>query len=315
MLSWIVLVCMIQYVSATLYIMTCQNGTNLGVCVIDNWQVKIDIQQNNFTNGSYSFIDGKDWGMNISGLVWHLSPNKDYKDGRLEGSYFIDNSSQPMIDMAYGYCTAYCQNNVTYQDIFPCIGSPNDPSVNATVCGISESEFTAYNPNFPNGPSCCTKPYYGAKIDGTCHTYAVSANDTCTSIASWYGISTTNITQWNNGTCGKTGDTICVSQGSLPKQSMCNSISNGTAMGVIDMVTGTTGVFLNLTGYIYDGKNHTCTSTDGRYVTCDNLMFDLKGNSVIDQKQNCQYCVTVSEKSVACKNYCNEYQLTKINCG
>jgi hypothetical protein len=308
-----VVVSMIHMVSATLYVMTCQNGTDLGVCIIDNWQVKIQKQQNDFVNGSYSFVDGNDndWALNISGTVSHLKPDTDYKDGRLAGSYFRNGSdAQSMIDMAYGYCTSWCAKNVTYQDIFPCIGSPN--GVNASICGISEDEFKAYN---PNGASCCTKPYYGPKKDGTCHTAVVSEGDTCASIASWYGVTVSNITQWNNGntTC-KIGDTICVSDGKSPQQKTCNNINNNTKIGVIDTVTGTTGAFLELTGYIYDGKNHTCTSNDGRYVNCDDLSFDLQGTKVVNNKTSCQYCVNVTQKNIECKDYCNEYVLTKINC-
>jgi hypothetical protein len=300
--------------------MTCQKGTNLGVCVIDNWEIKIQKQQNNFVNGSYAFVDGKDWNITITGLEWHFNHDTDYKDGRLGGSYFKGGSdSQQMIDWSYDYCTRWCNDKVEYQDIFPCVGGPYDSSIKEEEyikgCNISMGEFKAYNPSFSNGPVCCTKPYYGAKKDGTCHTHTMSDGETCKDIGSWYGITEDDIKQWNGG-CGKVGDNICVSQGKIPQQNYrCNGINNGTRMGTLEVTTGTTGMFLDLSGYLYDGKNHTCNSTDGRYVNCDNLGYDLmNGNTVIDSEEGCHHCVSTEKEDIPCKDYCKKYTVNKKSC-
>lgn len=78
----------------------------------------------------------------------------------------------------------------------------------ATKCGVSAADFTKYNSNeslcatlSPGQHVCCsagTLPDLAPKLqaDGTCTSYTVATDDTCTSLASSNSITVSNINNW-----------------------------------------------------------------------------------------------------------------------
>lgn len=101
----------------------------------------------------------------------------------------------------------------------------------ANRCGISQSDLTKYNTrnNFCNTLSageavCCssgtlpdTSP--PANSDGTCQTRRIESGDTCTSLASKCGVSTSDFTKNNKELCSSPlspGGIACCGRGTLP---------------------------------------------------------------------------------------------------
>jgi len=106
----------------------------------------------------------------------------------------------------------------------------------ATKCGISPQDFTRYNPD----PSLCSTLAPGQRVccsagslpditpkpnsDGTCATYTVNTGDTCSAIAGLNGLTTNNLSNFNDKTtwgwagCDNLGVnlTICLSTGNPP---------------------------------------------------------------------------------------------------
>ncbi|RAK99289.1 glycoside hydrolase family 18 protein [Aspergillus ibericus CBS 121593] len=112
----------------------------------------------------------------------------------------------------------------------------------AQKCGITPAQFTKYNPESnecssltPGEHVCCsagTLPDFAPKpqADGTCATYTVQPDDSCSKIAATYSITVDDINTFNKDTWAWNGCTrlyphnvICVSTGNPP---MPASVSN-----------------------------------------------------------------------------------------
>lgn len=105
----------------------------------------------------------------------------------------------------------------------------------ATKCGISPSDFTKYNPDsklcsslMPLQHVCCssgTLPDFTPKknSDGSCASYAVVQDDTCSAIAAAHSLTVDQIESFNKKTWGWSGCSrrmaqavICLSDGTPP---------------------------------------------------------------------------------------------------
>ncbi|KAI0903547.1 class V chitinase Chi100 [Ustulina deusta] len=124
----------------------------------------------------------------------------------------------------------------------------------AAECGITPAEFTDYNPSstlcstlVAGQHVCCssgTLPDYAPSpyANGTCYTYMVITDDSCSSLAASYDITVDDIETWNANTWGwygcsnlLAGYTICLSSGYAPQPStitnaVCGPQVNGTTI-------------------------------------------------------------------------------------
>ncbi|KAK3945004.1 hypothetical protein QBC46DRAFT_435648 [Diplogelasinospora grovesii] len=131
------------------------------------------------------------------------------------------------------------------------VGSGDSCGSLASRCGISASDFTKYNPASdlcstlqPNQKVCCTAgtiPTPQENANGTCATYRIQSEDTCSAIALSNGLKATDIDKFNTGkTWGWTNCTniqaglnICLSDGTAPlpapyDNAICGPIMPGT---------------------------------------------------------------------------------------
>ncbi|KAI0875547.1 class V chitinase Chi100 [Hypoxylon argillaceum] len=124
----------------------------------------------------------------------------------------------------------------------------------AAECGITPAQFTEYNPSstlcstlIAGQHVCCsagTLPDYTPSpyANGTCYTYTVIKDDSCSSLAASYDITVDDIETWNANTWGwygcsdlLAGYTICLSSGYAPQPSnvanaVCGPQVNGTTI-------------------------------------------------------------------------------------
>ncbi|KAI9654755.1 MAG: hypothetical protein M1821_005749 [Bathelium mastoideum] len=135
----------------------------------------------------------------------------------------------------------------------------------ASKCGITGAEFSQYNPSSSLCSSltigewvCCSAgslPDNAPKpqADGTCATYLVVSEDSCTSIAQANSITTTDIGNYNKQTWGWMGcadlqaaQTICLSTGNPPMPApIANAICGPQVPGTEMPTNGTSLVDLN----------------------------------------------------------------------
>ncbi|KAI2626766.1 hypothetical protein GGR54DRAFT_637326 [Hypoxylon sp. NC1633] len=139
----------------------------------------------------------------------------------------------------------------------------------ASACGITGADFTTYNPAeelcsslAPGQHVCCsagTLPSFRPKprADGTCATYRVKSGDSCSSLATANGLTSTEIEKFNNGTdrtwgwngCRSlvSGMNICLSSGDPPMPApVANADCGPTMLGTLKPFDGTKLEDLNL---------------------------------------------------------------------
>ncbi|OIW30765.1 hypothetical protein CONLIGDRAFT_614022 [Coniochaeta ligniaria NRRL 30616] len=132
----------------------------------------------------------------------------------------------------------------------------------AAKCGISASDFTKYNPSstlcsslVPGQHVCCsvgTLPDFSPKpnADGSCATYTIVADDTCSGLAATYALKTTDIQSFNNNTwawngCANlyVGNVICVSTGTPPMPApLANALCGPQKPGTMSPSGGTANI-------------------------------------------------------------------------
>ncbi|KAJ5116978.1 hypothetical protein N7456_001326 [Penicillium angulare] len=135
----------------------------------------------------------------------------------------------------------------------------------AVTCGITLAELEEYNPGstFCNDLQqgqhvCCspgTLPDYTPSpySNGTCYTYTVVADDTCSALSAEYDITATEIEDWNTDTwgwfgCGdlQIGSYICLSNGSSPMPApVANAVCGPQVAGTVAPPAGTNLSTLN----------------------------------------------------------------------
>ncbi|KAJ5261058.1 hypothetical protein N7478_011653 [Penicillium angulare] len=135
----------------------------------------------------------------------------------------------------------------------------------AATCGITLAELEEYNPGstFCNDlvqgqHVCCssgTLPDYTPSTysNGTCYTYTVVQDDTCSGLSAEYDITATDIEKWNTDTWGwfgcsdlQIGSYICLSNGSSPMPApVANAICGPQVAGTVAPPAGTNLSTLN----------------------------------------------------------------------
>ncbi|KAL4996287.1 hypothetical protein BDV10DRAFT_187234 [Aspergillus recurvatus] len=132
----------------------------------------------------------------------------------------------------------------------------------AAKCGISAADFTKYNPasdlcsTLAVGQRVCcsagTLPDIKPKpnADGSCHTYQVQNDDTCSAIAAANGLKASDISDFNDGTtwgwfgCDdlQVGLTICLSEGDPPMPAPVSNAQCGPTVPGTEMPTNGTAL-------------------------------------------------------------------------
>jgi hypothetical protein len=135
----------------------------------------------------------------------------------------------------------------------------------ASKCGISPSDFTTYNPSstlcsglVPLQHVCCSAgsmPDFTPKpnADGSCATYTVAADDTCSGIAAANSISTDDLETFNKNTWAWSGcsrlfvsNIICLSSGTPPMPApLANAVCGPQKPGTTAPSSGTNISSLN----------------------------------------------------------------------
>ena len=132
----------------------------------------------------------------------------------------------------------------------------------ATKCGISAAQFTKYNPSSslcatltPGQHVCCsagTLPDVSPKpkADGSCATYTVKADDTCSGLAAAYALTSKDIESYNKNTWAWNGcsllfigNIICLSSGTPPMPApLANALCGPQKPGTKTPASGTANI-------------------------------------------------------------------------
>ncbi|PWY76008.1 glycoside hydrolase family 18 protein [Aspergillus sclerotioniger CBS 115572] len=135
----------------------------------------------------------------------------------------------------------------------------------AQKCGITPAQFTKYNPESnecssltPGEHVCCsagTLPDFAPKpqANGTCATYTIQPDDSCSTIAATYSITVDDINEFNNDTWAWNGcsclyphNVICISTGNPPMPApVANAICGPQVPGTPTPPSGTNISLLN----------------------------------------------------------------------
>lgn len=147
------------------------------------------------------------------------------------------------------------------------VSSGDSCSSLAAECGISGADFTKYNPNptlcstlLPGQSVCCSPgplPDLAPKpnADGSCCSYTVQPEDSCSQIAASHSLLETDIEEYNSHTWGwmgcqnqnlQAGQNICLSPGTPPFPApISNAVCGPQVPGTSNPQDGTYWGFLN----------------------------------------------------------------------